>query len=326
MARIIRGVIVFSFFILALSYISEGIAGAAGEGAVKVMFLQGEPKINKVNTDAWAICRKDMVIDNGDKIKTERGEFVELSFSGDNSKIVRIGENSDTVIRKKEAPYSIELLRGHILAHIKNLPAGSTFEVRTPVGISGARGTGWESDTDGQRATFAAHEESIYARGIDQAGNAMEGELIVSEGWKTDVERFEKPSEIERLSAAEMDRWDGWKESIADRLPEQAAQAAAGAGAGQPTSGTPAATAVPAEQSPAETATAPGEQPPTEAVMEHGEQMNKVEQFEKMGGDSEKAVEKKSETVAENRIEERVVKEEERAEEPRGGGECSSVY
>ncbi len=226
----ITGIFIFGFFIMALSFISTGITMAAGEGAVKVVFLKGEPQINKVNTDSWTGCRKDMVINNGDRIKTGRDESVELSFSGDNSKIVRIGENSDAFIRKKEAPYSIELLRGHILAHIKNLPAGSTFEVRTPVGISGARGTGWESDTDGQRATFAAHEESIYARGIDQAGNAMEGELIVSEGWKTDVDRFEKPSEIERLSPSEIDRWDGWKESIADRLPERIAQAEAGAG------------------------------------------------------------------------------------------------
>jgi hypothetical protein len=103
------------------------------------------------------------------------------------------------------------------MALLKSLPSGSTFEVKTPAGVSGARGTGWRSDTDGRRATFAAFENKIYVAGIDRAGNRMAGELTVESGMKTMVDRFEAPSRLERITEREMNQWNDFKKDVEKR-------------------------------------------------------------------------------------------------------------
>lgn len=203
--------IVFTGYFFAIS------AMAQSQDAVKVILVKGSPKIIKAGTSEWADCKVDMPIDSGDRIKTSGGEAVEISFKRDNSNVIKIDENSDMLVKKNQAPYSIELLNGEVMSLIRKLPKNSTFEVRTPAGVSGARGTGWRSHTDGARSTFAAFERSIYTKGIDASGKDMEGELIVRSGWRTTLERFEKPERLEKLSAKDFERWNGWKEGVEKR-------------------------------------------------------------------------------------------------------------
>jgi hypothetical protein len=106
---------------------------------------------------------------------------------------------------------------------IKNLPKDSTFKIKTPTAISGARGTGWESSTDGSRSTFNTFENAIYVKGIDQSGSEMEGELEVKSGFKTTVDKFEKPQALEKLSDKDIERWNSWKEDFDKRLEKRSA-------------------------------------------------------------------------------------------------------
>lgn len=208
------------FFILAVTLIAFTFLFstlAAAQDAVKVIFLTGSPKIAKAGSDSFDDCKVGMAVGNGDRAKTGPGDALELAFSADNSKIVRIGENSDVFIRKTQAPYSIELLNGEAMALIRALPSGSTFEVRTPVGLSGARGTGWSSNTDGKKSVFGSHENSIYVKGIDNSGKET-GEVMVDSGWKTTVDALGKPGKLEALSQDEIDRWKKWREDLAGRL------------------------------------------------------------------------------------------------------------
>ncbi len=208
----------FLFLILTASIVCfSDILVRAKTDAVKIIFIKGSPKIMKTDTSQWISCKLNMVIHNGDRIKTVEDEAVEISFLVDNSNIVKIDENTDVFIKKGEPPYSIELLNGSAMALIKKLPKDSAFEIRTPAGLSGARGTGWGANTDGLKVAFDAFQEHIYVKGIDKAGNEMEAELIVKSGWKTIVEKFEMPEKLEKLTNEEIDRWNKWMDELAER-------------------------------------------------------------------------------------------------------------
>lgn len=222
--------VLLSATVISLSlFLFSGIAESKDTAAI--ILIKGVPKIMKQGSVTWDACKKNKAISNGDRIKTLKGEAVEISFSDDNSRIVKIGENSDVYIRKIESPYSIELVNGEAMALLEKLPEGSTFEIRTPTGISGARGTGWGVTASELKAIFKSFENTIYVKGIDAAGNEIPGELEVREGWQSIVDKFEKPGALERLESGDLDRWNEWKNDVMDRLEnlkergfEQAAQ------------------------------------------------------------------------------------------------------
>lgn len=216
-------IIVISFFLLG------GIAEC--KDAATIILVKGDPKIMKQGSASWDACKKNKTVNNGDRIKTLKGESIEISFSDDNKKILKISENSDVYIRKTESPYSIELVSGEAMALLGKLPKGSTFEIRTPTGVSGARGTGWGVSANELRAIFKSFENVIYVKGIDANGNEIPGELEVREGWQSIVDKFQKPGALEKLESGDMDRWNEWKNDLMERLDnlkergfEQAAQ------------------------------------------------------------------------------------------------------
>ncbi|MDD5496335.1 MAG: FecR family protein [Candidatus Omnitrophica bacterium] len=211
--KALSGICIFLALIATLVFLFAG--NIISQEEAKVVLIAGNPQVMKFNTNNWDVCKIGMTIENGDRIKTLEGERVDISFAEDNTNIIEIGEESDVVVKKGQAPYAVELLNGEVMALLKRLPKDSTFEVRTPAGLSGARGTGWGSKTDGNKTTFAAYENSIYARGIDRSGNVIPGELIVKNGWKTVIGKFQKPERLERLMARDMDRWNSWKDSVA---------------------------------------------------------------------------------------------------------------
>lgn len=206
--------------LLTAIFISLFLLSGIGEckGSAAITLVKGGPKIMKQGSSTWDACRKNGAVDNGDRIKTLKGEAVEISFSNDSKRIVKISENSDAYIRKTESPYSIELVSGEAMAFLEKLPEGSTFEIRTPTGISGARGTGWGVTASELKAIFKSFENTIYVKGIDAAGNEIPGELEVREGWQSIVDKFQKPGALERLESGDLDRWNEWKADVMERL------------------------------------------------------------------------------------------------------------
>lgn len=189
----------------------------AQSGSARIVYVKGGPKIMKTWTNKWKACEPGMNVDNGDRIKTIEEEAVEISFLKKNSNIIRIEPDSDVFIRKCEAPYSIELLSGTAMALIKDLPKGSTFEIRTPLGLSGARATGWTATTNGASALFSAFEESIYTVALDADGNVKGDMVTVMEGWRAILEQ-DKAIILERLAGGDIDRWNEWRRGVLDRL------------------------------------------------------------------------------------------------------------
>ena len=192
--------------------------GESQGSVVRIIFVKGNPKIMREAKGQWEDCKSDTLVNNGDRIKTLESEEVEISFLRNNDNILRIEENSDVFVRKSEGPYSIELLNGQTMALISSLPKGSAFEIRTPTGISGARGTGWGAGTNGASSLFSSFMNYIYVSGIDKNGKPTGKTIDLKGGWKTALAKFGLPSKPEKLTAAEMERWNKWLEALSNRL------------------------------------------------------------------------------------------------------------
>ena len=207
------------FVILTVSFLALAGSPVFCQSQASVIFVKGDPEIMKDGKSGWEACSAGIAIDNGDRVKTMKDQMVEISFLNDKSNIVRIEGDSDVFIRKSEAPYYIELLNGSAMAMITKLPKKSTFEIATPVGLSGARGTGWRASTDGRASIFQAFEHFIYVNGYDRAGKPK-GSLLIRGGWQTLLNRFETPQRLEKLSANDLARWNDWKRDLGSRVNE----------------------------------------------------------------------------------------------------------
>lgn len=173
--------------------------------AALIVSVAGVPKITKSSNNEVRTCKTGMEVNPGDVISTLLDERVDIALDDKADRILRIDENSYVRINTQDF---INLSRGTIYAKIKSMPKDSKFEVRTPVAICGARGTGWFVETDSNKSAFGVFENSIYVKGIDRSGNIIEDELSLTEGQKTLIDRFDKPGAIEKLSEADLNKWN----------------------------------------------------------------------------------------------------------------------
>jgi len=203
--------------VIAVAAIALFASCAFAQYAPEVLSVKGDPKIMKKGSASWAGCAAKTAVADGDRIKTAKGEEVVVGFVQDRKNIIKIGGDSEAVVMSGREPvYEINLLSGEAMALVMSLPEDSEFIIRTPAGLSVARGTGWRSVTDGATATFEAYDNTIYVKGIDADGVAMENETFVDMGYKTVVKKLEQPGPVQKLSPEDIDRWNAWRDGVKD--------------------------------------------------------------------------------------------------------------
>ena len=84
-----------------------------------------------------------MVLNAYDKITTNKGSSIEVTFDDGLKDIVKIGSNSHVVLESDaiQKQTSIFMDKGEILLKLEKLEKGSNFQVRTPTAVAGVRGT-----------------------------------------------------------------------------------------------------------------------------------------------------------------------------------------
>jgi hypothetical protein len=164
-----------------------------------VMSFAGDVKITPVGEVKAVQCEPGMALKSGDKITTGEESYLEVAFDRPKGNIVRIEENSYVIIRLKGTD-SIELIDGEILALLRNLKGGETFQVRTPCGVCGARGTGLGTNTDGSSMNVGSFEGKVFTRGVNRDGSVMEDDSWVDEGYERTIKKFGKPGKMTKMS------------------------------------------------------------------------------------------------------------------------------
>ena len=153
---------------------------------------------------------------DGDTAKTGAGAAVEISFDNENKNLVRLEEGSTMVLRGKMLK-QIELPQGRIRSLVKNLKKETSFEIKTPTIIAGARGSGWDVSTSPKRDDVKAFEDEIFVQAYDQDGKLIK-EVTVRECWEVLIDRFQAPGELIELADKDKRDWTSWRDDLKDRL------------------------------------------------------------------------------------------------------------
>lgn len=186
------------------------------EREAKVIFVQGGANVRKAGKTEWTGAREGMLLTDGDAARTDKDSAIELSFDKENKNVVRLEENSSATLRGKMLK-QIELPQGRIRSLVKSLKKETSFEIKTPTIVAGARGSGWDVSTSEKRDNVKAFEDEIFVRSYDADGKQI-NEIFVREGWEVTIDRFQAPGELSELTVKDKNDWSSWREDLNERL------------------------------------------------------------------------------------------------------------
>lgn len=121
----------------------------------------GGPGVAQYSADkgsTWQKLNVGKTLYQGSVIKTAPGSVVDL-FLGDNGPVVRVTEDTIMGVDKltsegtgaeKVIETQLDLRNGRILGNVKKLAQASKYEVKTPMGVAGIRGTQYDISANGK--------------------------------------------------------------------------------------------------------------------------------------------------------------------------------
>lgn len=223
------------YFVLALALFagilllsSNFIFAKELERQAKVILAKGDVKVQKAGKTEWSAVKTDMVLSDGDTVKTGKASTCEVSFDKDNKNVIRLYENSTAILRGKMLR-QIELPQGRIRSLIKSLKKDTKFEIKTPSVIAGAKGSGWDVESGEKQDTVKAHEDEIYVETFNEQGNLI-NEFALREGLEVTIDRFKEAGELIELTDKDRGDWNAWKEDVGGRTNEGGAPPAESGG------------------------------------------------------------------------------------------------
>lgn len=183
------------------------VPSACAVDTVDVIAFEGDVKVYARGSETGEPCREDMGIEEGSKVVTGKGSYLDIAFNRESSNIVKIKENSQVIVNIV-GDDKVELINGEVFASLEGLKKGETFRVKTPCATCGARGTAWGTKTDGKFTDVFVVDGNISLRGLKKDGTPMEKAYTVKKGFECRVKKFDVPGKRERISE---DRLSGLK-------------------------------------------------------------------------------------------------------------------
>ena len=126
----------------------------------------------EVTTDGktWKPAKVGQQLGERSIVKTDPNATVDL-FLGDNGPVVRLTKDTTMGIDRldvestgieKVIETQLDLKNGKILGNVKKMAAASLYEVKTPVGVAGIRGTEYSISADGKVQVFTGTVVIVY--------------------------------------------------------------------------------------------------------------------------------------------------------------------
>lgn len=182
--------------------------------ANKVFMVRGDVKIRRAeDPSSLQDMEVSAILKKGDILETSKDSSVDIVIGENVDKAVRLGENSRLELQEIN-PARLNLSKGKVSVTLKKLEPKSSFTVKTPTAISGARATAWSTEINGNRTKISVFESDVLVRGIDAAGKPNTKKYITGEGMEREVERGKPVSEAKKISENDMQDWQYWDKSI----------------------------------------------------------------------------------------------------------------
>jgi len=209
-----RYILFLMVFAVALSFFC---AASYAEEGIQILYVKGVVNVQQSGEDFWILAKKGMSLGNSDKIKTSFASEVGITLDPTKKNVVTLSQNSEMTvsdIKKKQ----ILLSKGKAFALIEGIDSVSLFEVRTPTAIAGVAGSGMSVETDGKNTTVGCFEDRAYVQGINVDGTPMAELIIIDNGFKRVIGRFEMPSDLLILTALDREGWQQFRENLREHL------------------------------------------------------------------------------------------------------------
>ncbi len=180
-----------------------------------VLYVQGDVMVRSRRMPGkWLDATTGMTLKQGESLKTGRQSWAELGVVTDFENVVRVRES--TVVKLIDLrPIKIGLLEGEVRSLVEGLGVDSTFEIETPTAVCGARGTGWDTRTDGRKSEVDTYEEDVYFQPLKEGAQKK----IVKAGKRGILEGIDKEITIKDLPIEKIREWNRWKDDYMQRRP-----------------------------------------------------------------------------------------------------------
>lgn len=173
------------FALAVAAYLSASSEAAVSHNQAVVRAVRGTAQYTTDGGSAWKKLSVNTRIGENSVIRTATGSTVDL-FLGDNGPVVRVTEDttmgfdkltSENTGVEKVIETQLDLQNGRILGNVKKLAAASKYEVKTPLGVAGIRGTQYDISADGTVTVIEGRVLVVYV-----VGNVTFPPVVVNTG------------------------------------------------------------------------------------------------------------------------------------------------
>lgn len=181
----------------------------------RTFVVKGDVKIKKAQEgSAWQGMDTSTTLEKGDIVETAEGSTVNIIIGKENDKAVKIEERSSVRFNGVNPAY-LNLEKGKVLVAIKKLEPKSSFVVKTPTAISGARGTSWSAEAGPNKTTICVFENKIFVQELNPNGKPKRKKYIAEESTRTALLKNKPISGAQKIEDGNLLYWKRWHKNIA---------------------------------------------------------------------------------------------------------------
>lgn len=188
--------------------------------AAEILFVQGNVQVQSPNETDWRKAEKGMQLKAGDTIRTARHSKVDIALDREKKNTIQIAEKALAVLNAAEEEATIdrlELSRGRVYSNLENIKAGMSFEVTTPSAVAGVRGSSYMVYVEPDQDEVAALKDTVFIKAFD-ANKVQLMDMMLPEGFRTFIERFQEPSALLQISLREFEKFDNIRADLLSRV------------------------------------------------------------------------------------------------------------
>lgn len=204
--RLFNKMAVLGVALVAMLTANTGEAQSTKQGKAQVRAVHGSARYS-TGGGAWLELTAGTTLYSGAVVSTAAGSHVDL-YLGINGPVVRVAE--DTQMSLDKLTYTdtgadavietqINLTKGTLIGSVRKLAAASRYEIKTPAGVAGIRGTDYA----------ITHTLMLtILKGLGHVAYILPDGNILSESVSTG-EVFVPPGTKRLITKEEFDRWSG---------------------------------------------------------------------------------------------------------------------
>lgn len=180
----------------------------------KTLVVKGDVKVKKAGgSSGWQKMDISTVIEKGDIVETAGGATVDIAIGSNAEKAIKLEEKSRVEFQGVNPAY-LNFSKGKISVALKKLEPKSSFTIKTPTAICGARGTAWMEEVGTNSSKICVFESNVFVQGLDDSGKPNTKKHTASEGTQRTIPKDQPISEAQKISDKDLQDWQHWRKSV----------------------------------------------------------------------------------------------------------------